>query len=53
MIDENGRSVGNVDLMTLQNKLLTAARDQLDAREFIAFEDALILPGFRPMGDEL
>jgi len=52
VVDDAGRSVGHVDLLTLQNKLLTAARDQLDAAEFSAFEDALILPGFRPIGDE-
>jgi len=52
VLDSKGQSVTNVDLLAVQNKLLSEARAQLDPAEFSAFENALILPAFRPVGDE-
>jgi len=52
VLDSTGQSVTHVDLLAVQNKLLSEARARLDPAEFSAFEDALILPAFRPVGDE-
>jgi hypothetical protein len=52
LLDSAGQSLTHVDLITVQNKLLSEARAQLDPAEFSAFENALVLPAFRPVGDE-
>jgi hypothetical protein len=52
LVDSKGESVSHIDLIAVQNKLLSEARAQLDPTEFSAFEDALVLPAFRPVGDE-
>ncbi len=52
LLDSAGQSLTHVDLITVQNKLLSETRAQLDPAEFRAFENALVLPAFRPVGDE-